>query len=405
MTTNFTKPLSGIRVLDFSSMMAGPYCGRWLADLGADVIKVEPPEGDYMRTRPPLRDGYSAYFGHLNCGKRSIVLDLKNPDALAVARRLVEQCDVLIENFRPGVMERLGLAYDMLGGRCTRLIYCSISGYGQAGPKAQDPAYAAIVHAASGFDDAWQSAQPSNERPPTCGIQIADVVAASFAAMAIQSALLVRAASGTGQKIDVSLAEGMLALMPIDIVNAQFPGDTRLTHYRPIAASDGYFVVVPLSQKNFVSLSKAMARDELVSDIRFSSPSSRIANWSALLAEIEAWAVTLSASECVARLTDAGVPASLYKSVVSNLTDPQLVSRRFFMEAQDAAGAFKVAGLPFSLNEEASHPAGPVWVPELGAHSYEILQELLGLGAAELELLASKGVFGARFDKLTQLTT
>src|SRR3546814_295037 len=144
--------LDGLRVLDFSAMIAGPYCTRWLADLGAEVIKVEPLDGDYIRTRDPIRDGSSAYFGHLNAGKRSIALDLKNPEAAAIARRLATISDVVVENYRPGVMQRLGLDFAALSTENPRLVYCAISGFGQSGPDAARPAFAQIVHAASGFE-------------------------------------------------------------------------------------------------------------------------------------------------------------------------------------------------------------------------------------------------------------
>ena len=146
---NATPPLEGVRVLDFSIMLAGPYCARLLADVGAEVIKIEPPEGDDMRLRTPLRDAHSAYFGQLNAGKRSLALDLKSADAIKLVHQLVKETDVLVENFRPGVMERLGLGYDALRAINPRLVYCSISGYGQSGSAAERAAYAMIVHAAS----------------------------------------------------------------------------------------------------------------------------------------------------------------------------------------------------------------------------------------------------------------
>jgi CoA:oxalate CoA-transferase len=147
-----TSAFSGLRVLDFTTTIAGPHCTRLLADLGAEVIKIESPDGDMMRTRPPLRDGASSYFGLLNAGKKSVVLDLKDARAVEAARRLAGGVDILVENYRPGVMRRLGLDYARLGGANPRLIYCSISGYGQTGPSADLPAYAPVVHATSGFD-------------------------------------------------------------------------------------------------------------------------------------------------------------------------------------------------------------------------------------------------------------
>jgi crotonobetainyl-CoA:carnitine CoA-transferase CaiB-like acyl-CoA transferase len=377
------QPLSGIRVLDFSSMMAGPYCSRWLADLGADVIKVEPPEGDYMRTTAPMRKGHSAYFAHLNCGKRSIVLNLKRASAVEIARQLAARCDVLLEGSRPGVMARLKLDYHALKSDCPSLVYCSVSGYGQEGPRSQSPGYAAIVHATSGFDSAWQSAQGEQAQPPTCGIQIADVVAASFAAMAIQSALLARYRTSRGQHIDLSLAEGMMALMPLDLVRAQFPGDSRRAMYRPVRAADGFVVVTPITQGNFVDLCLAIGREELRNDIRFATPIARSENWDALLSEVGAWAERRDSASCVAELARRGVPAANYRTVAEALADPQLHTRGFLGRARDAAGEIAVANLPFRLNS-APVRTGVAAVPGLGEHSRQVLADLLGLGGAEL---------------------
>ena len=185
---NLTKSFGGLRVLDFSTTIAGPHCTRMLADMGAEVIKVESAEGETMRTRPPVRDGFSAVFGQLNAGKKSLVLDLKSPEAVEVVRRLVASTDILVENFRPGVMRRLKLDYDGLRQINPQLIYCSISGYGQTGPSAELPAYAPVIHAASGYDMAHLSYQPGRTRPDYCGIYHADVVTGVYAFGAISAA-------------------------------------------------------------------------------------------------------------------------------------------------------------------------------------------------------------------------
>jgi len=173
---NLTKSFQGLRVLDFSTTIAGPHCARMLADMGAEVIKIESAEGETMRTRPPLRNNFSTVFGQLNVGKKSLVLDLKSPDAIEVIRRLVAGTDIVVENFRPGVMRRLKLDYGSLRELNPKLIYCSISGYGQTGPSAELPAYAPVIHAASGYDMAHLSYQPGRSRPDFCGIYHADVL-------------------------------------------------------------------------------------------------------------------------------------------------------------------------------------------------------------------------------------
>lgn len=189
--------LAGVQVLDFTIVMSGPMCTRMLADAGADVVKVEPPEGDVARQRGPLRGGISAYYGSLNCGKRSLVLDLSQAEGRRIARELAARCDVLVENFRPGVMQRLGLDYAALAAINPRLVYASISGYGQTGPRAALPAYAPVIHAASGCDLANAEYQRDSSRPPNNGIFIADVLGASYAFGAIQLALLERERSAT----------------------------------------------------------------------------------------------------------------------------------------------------------------------------------------------------------------
>lgn len=395
MNATCRQPLSGIRVLDFSSMMAGPYCGRWLADLGADVIKVEPPEGDYMRTTAPMRAGQSAYFAHLNCGKRSIVLNLKRAGSVTLARQLAARCDVLLEGSRPGTMARLGLDYDSLKEECPTLVYCSVSGYGQEGPRSGSPGYAAIVHATSGFDSAWQASQVTGAQPPTCGIQIADVVAASFAAMAIQSALLARLRTGCGQHIDLSLAEGMMALMPLELVRAQFPADSRRAMYRPVRTADGFVVITPITQGNFLDLCAAMSREELQNDSRFATPIARSANWDALLSEVGKWTAQRDSASCVIELAHHGVPAANYRTVAEALADPQVQSRGFLGRARDAAGETAVANLPFQLNG-APVRAGVANVPRLGEHTAQVLTDLLGVHGRELaEALESTGAVSA----------
>src|ERR1700734_1807172 len=207
-----TGSFQGLRVLDFSTTIAGPHCTRMLADMGAEVIKIEPAEGETMRTRPPVRGGFSSTFGQLNAGKKSLVLDLKSPDAVDAIRRLVAGADVVVENFRPGVMRRLKLDYDSLKDLNPKLIYCSISGYGQTGPSAELPAYAPVIHAASGYDMAHLSYQPGRDRPDYCVIYHADVLTGVYAFGAISAALYRRHDTERGQHIDVSMLESMLTL-------------------------------------------------------------------------------------------------------------------------------------------------------------------------------------------------
>ncbi|MGI9421956.1 MAG: CaiB/BaiF CoA transferase family protein, partial [Hyphomicrobiaceae bacterium] len=196
MDTDKPNAYAGYRVIDFSTTIAGPHCSRLLADLGAEVIKVEQPGGEMMRMRPPLRNGASGMYGQLNAGKKSVVLDLKSRSGVAAVRKLIATADILVENFRPGIMQRFGLDYATLAREQPSLIYCSISGYGQTGPSADQPAYAPVIHATSGFDLAHTAYQPDRERPDYCGIFIADVLAGTYAFGAIATALEQRHRTG-----------------------------------------------------------------------------------------------------------------------------------------------------------------------------------------------------------------
>jgi len=222
MPTN-NEILTGVRVLDFTTIVSGPYCTRLLADLGAEIIKVEPPEGDFIRVQPPLRGGRSAYFAHLNCGKKSLAVDLRQAGAVELMHELASRSDVIVENSRPGVMQRLGLDYPTLAKPNPRLVYCSISGFGQEGPWATRSADAPMLHAASGFDLVNLSYQNGLERPLNTGIYVGDVLGGTYALGAIQSALLARERTGRGDFIDLSMVDGILGMLAYEFQEAQFP--------------------------------------------------------------------------------------------------------------------------------------------------------------------------------------
>src|ERR1700709_813348 len=267
---NSTKAFRDLRVLDFSTTIAGPHCTRMLADMGAEVIKIEAADGETMRTRPPVRHRCSSVFGGLNVGKSSLVLDLKAAKAIEVVRRLVADADILVENFRPGVMRRLKLDYASLRELNPKLIYCSISGYGQTGPSAELPAYAPVIHAASGYDMAHLSYQPGRSRPDYCGIYHADVLTGVYAFGAISAALYQRQVSQAGQHIDVSMLESMLSLTLNEVQSSQFEvkQPTRPL-FGPVETADGYVMAAIASEKTFQSLVNAAGHPEWISDPRF----------------------------------------------------------------------------------------------------------------------------------------
>ena len=367
------RAFSGLKVLDFTTTIAGPHCTRMLADLGAEVIKIESGEGDMLRLRPPFRAGASSFFGQLNAGKKSLVLDLKSGEATAAITALAQQSDIIVENFRPGVMARLGFDYARVATLNRQLIYCSISGYGQTGPAADQPAYAPSIHAASGFDAANMSYQNGRTRPDYCGVYVADVVAGTYAFGAIGAALHQRAATGLGQHLDVSMLEATMSLTLVELQAAQFEMPPKLSRpmFGPLATADGFIMLAVASEKSFQGLAKAAGREDWISDRRFAGYMDRRSNWSVLMDECEVWSKSLTSDDCLAAFNRAGVPAAKYRTVREAMADPQIAHRQALTEVEDAGGKFLVLRSPFRMSASAAKP-GPR-VPSLGEHTAEIL--------------------------------
>ncbi|MDA9447211.1 MULTISPECIES: CaiB/BaiF CoA transferase family protein [Bradyrhizobium] len=370
-----TKTFAGLRVLDFSTTIAGPHCARMLADMGAEVIKIETDGGETMRTRPPLRKGCSTAFGQLNVGKKSVVLDLKSEDGKEAVRRLAATSDILVENFRPGVMHRLRLDYDRLRTVNPKLIYCSISGYGQTGPSAELPAYAPVIHAASGYDMAHLAYQPGRNRPDYCGIYHADVVTGTYGFGAIASALYQRTVTGLGQHIDVSMLESMLSLTLTELQSAQFavkPPPRPM--FGPTETASGYVMITVASEKTFQGLMGVIGHPEWISDPRFATYAARRENWAEVMDGVEAWSRQLTTDACLAALGAAGVPASAYRTVSEALADPQLAHRQALSEVRDEGGSFQVLNLPFRMSGADTTPAKTMAV--LGEHTDALREEI-----------------------------
>src|SRR5579871_2300889 len=353
-----------------------------LADMGAEVIKIEAADGETMRTRPPVRNGCSTAFGQLNVGKKSLVLDLKSDGAKEVVRRLAAQADIVVENFRPGVMRRLRLDYDSLAPSNQRLIYCSISGYGQTGPSAELPAYAPVIHAASGYEMAHLAYQPGRERPDYCGIYHADVFSGTYAFGAISAALYHRSITKLGQHIDVSMLESMLCLTLNEVQWSQFtvPPPPR-PMYGPIETADGYVMVAIASEKTFQGLVDLIGHPEWVSDPRFATYSDRRDNWGHLMDAVEVWSRTLTTEQCLVGLNKAGVPSSAYRTVAQALADPQLAHRKALAEVEDGGGTFKVMNPPFRMS--GAKVAAGKRAATLGEHTRALLKEAGLLEQAE----------------------
>jgi crotonobetainyl-CoA:carnitine CoA-transferase CaiB-like acyl-CoA transferase len=385
---NLTKSFAGLRVLDFSTTIAGPHCARMLADMGAEVIKIESAEGETMRTRPPVRDGCSTVFGQLNVGKKSLVLDLKSPDAIEILRRLVATADILVENFRPGVMRRLKLDYGSLRELNPGLIYCSISGYGQTGPSAELPAYAPVIHAASGYDMAHLSYQPGRSRPDYCGIYHADVLTGVYAFGAISAALYQRHGTKSGQHIDVSMLESMLSLTLNELQWSQFTvKQTQRPMFGPVETVDGYVMLAIASEKTFQSLINVIGHPEWMTDPRFAKYSDRRDNWADLMNGVETWSRTLTTEKCLIELNSHGVPCSAYRTVAEALNDPQITHRGALSEVEDGGGTFKVLNLPFRMSG-ANISAGKR-IATLGEHTVALLKQT-GLSDEEIAAFSGK---------------
>jgi crotonobetainyl-CoA:carnitine CoA-transferase CaiB-like acyl-CoA transferase len=385
-------PLAGIRVLDFSQIMAGPHCTRLLADAGAEVIKLEPLGGDQMRQRAPLREGRSTYYGQLNCGKRSVAVDLRKDDGRDIACAIAARSDVVVENFRPGAMARLGLDYDTLAKLKPDLVYCSISGFGQTGPAADRPAYAPMINAGSGHDLVHMRYQDNADKPPNSAIFVPDVLGGTYAFGAIQTALIHKFRTGRGQYIDVSLTEAAVGVLIHELQDAQFPSEKPRFAYGPSRAADGYVMVPPFTERNFHALTKTIGRPKIMEDPRFSSAAARAAHWKELMALVEAWTSQRTMAECEKILLEAGCPCSAYREISDALSDPQLAHRGFIAEAQDGAGSFRVAGSPYTFSEGTVRIGS--YVADLGADARDVLADVLGWDEERIDELVRAGVLG-----------
>lgn len=383
--TDMTRPLDGLRILDFSTTIAGPHCSRLLADMGAEVVKVESTEGDLMRSRPVQRDGFSTMFGQLNAGKKSIVLDLKKPEAVAAIKKLAATVDILVENYRPGVMKRLGLDYAELSKVNPRLIYCAISGYGQTGPGAGRPAYAPVIHASTGYDMAHLFYQQGRQRPDNCGIFVADYASGAYAMGAILAAVHQRHATGKGQMVDVSMFETLVGMLLGEVNRAQFDFEMpSRPMYGPIEASDGYVMLATASEKTFQDMATAAGRRDWLTDPRFEKYQDRRMNWGLLVDELEEWSKKMSVKDVVAALEKQGVPCSPYVTVTEALQDPQVEHRGSLCTIEDGGGTYKSPAPPFRFSGSPLQ-SGPK-VAALGEDTKAVLAQA-GLTPSEIEAL------------------
>ena len=367
--------LAGLRILELTQVMAGPFCGQVLADMGADVVKVEPPEGD--STRESL--GTAAFLA-VNRNKRSLALDLKTPEHQAVLHRLVAEADVLLENYRPGVAARLGADWETLCELNPRLIYASVSGFGQTGPYAQRPGYDLIAQGLSGVMSV--TGEPGGD-PVKCGIPISDLSAGLFCAVAILSAVVARERTGRGQRIDTSLFEAALALSIWETAELWGTGRTpqplgsahRLSApYQALRTRDGYITVGANNQRLWKRLCDAIGRPELAADARFATNDARMADREALEGELESALAARSTDDWVAVLSEAGVPCGPIHDYRQVFEDPHTQAREMEVRLDHPVeGRISALGIPVKLSETPGSVRRPA--PLLGQHTSEVLRE------------------------------
>jgi formyl-CoA transferase len=380
MVTQVPGALHGIRVLDLGQVMAGPFCAMQLADLGADVIKVEPPGGDSSRHMGTRVGTDSTGFAALNRGKRSIVLDLKTPEGLEAFRRLAARADVLIENFRPGVMQALRLDYPSLAAANPGLIYASISGYGQTGPDAARGGFDLIAQGVSGLMSV--TGEPGGP-PVKAGVPITDLGAGLFALTAILAALHHRHASGRGQFIDTSLIEAGLGLSVWESAE-YFAGGTPqpmgsahrfLAPYQAIRCSDGYITVGAGTDRLFDSLAQALEHEEWTANPDFATGESRVRNRAVLIAEIERETVTETRAYWQARLEERGIPCGPINTYAEAFADRQVQARNMVVTTgHPTLGSTRSPGSPIKMSATPADAGRRA--PRLGEHTEEVLREV-----------------------------
>lgn len=389
-------PLAGIRVVDLTRVMTGPYCSLMLADLGADVVKVEQPgKGDDTRAwGPPFIDGESVYFMSVNRNKRSIALDLKSDGGREVLWRLIDGADVLLENFSPGTIARLGFGHEAVRARRPGLVYASISGFGQSGPEHDRTAYDLIVQGMSGMMSI--TGQPGS-MPTRLGVPIADLGAGMFAAYAIAAALLRRERTGEGCYVDTSMLGGQVALLtyqagyffstgrpPAQLGNAH----PMIVPYDTFATADGHVNIAVGNDALWGRFCAAVGRPELVDDARFRDNRTRVANKAALYAEIVPTLAALPTAEVVRRLDEAAVPCGPIRDVGTVLGDAQVRSQHLVQEVtHSAVGPIVLTGAPYHFDGEPVAARTPP--PVLGEQTTEVLRELGYDEPAIAALLAS----------------
>ena len=390
--------LEGIRVLDFSRVLAGPYCSMLLADFGADVIKIESFTGDDTRQwGPPWQDGESAYYLSTNRNKRSLTLNLKHPDGVTIARELANKADIVIENFKVGGMAGFGLDYDLLSKTNPGLIYCSISGYGQTGPKRLQTGYDFVIQAEAGI---MSITGPVNGEPYKVGVAIVDVTAGLYASHAILAALHHRQATGQGQFIDVALFDSQLGWLVNVAQNYLVSGNPprrfgnahpNIVPYEIFQTADGYLALAVGNDRQYQSLCEAAQCIELWDDVRFKTNPERVANRELLIPFLQSVFISRTTSEWLALLGRLGIPSGPINDIPTALNDPQVGARQMVQDVKREDGqSVRMVGPVAKLSKTPAQIRSVP--PRLGEHSREILEQELNLTRDEIDRLVSEKV-------------
>jgi crotonobetainyl-CoA:carnitine CoA-transferase CaiB-like acyl-CoA transferase len=382
--------LAGLRVVELARILAGPWIGQTLADLGADVIKVEAPEGDETRRwGPPFVAGASgerldaAYFHCCNRGKRSIIADFKSDDDLEMVRRLIDRADVVIENFKTGSLAKFGLDYGTLRARNPRLVYCSVTGFGQDGPYASRPGYDAIIQAMSGIMDL--TGEASGE-PQKIGVAFADIFTGVYGVIGIQAALAARERTGQGQHIDMALLDSMVGVLANQALNYFVSGKAphrignahpNIVPYQTFAVADGHVMVAIGSDPQYAKFCGILGRPELATDPVYATNAQRVAHRAVLVPVLRDALATWMRDELLARLEAAGVPAGPINTIEDVFRDPQVIARGMRLEipAEGVVGG-AVPGLRSPLKLSASPLQVGLPAPRLGEHTRAVRREL-----------------------------
>ena len=401
------RPLDGIRVLDFTRVLSGPHATRMLCDLGADVIKVEPPEGDITRMTNPRVNGLATYFVQQNAGKRNISLDIRKPEAVDLLLRLASQCDVVIENFRPGVMDRMGLGYDAVAARNPRIIYASINGYGSTGPWSSRRAYAPVVGAETGITKAQGDARGGQYANDP--FSHADVYTSLEAASAVLAALFNRERTGRGDRIEVSMAETMLYVnehahdqlwdgdVDPDWIRSFEPG-----LYPVLTAANGEQVMIsghPAERGTFDRYMQAIGRRDLIDDPRFINVRSRMDHFEEILDELRAWAATMETPQRIeSAMAGYGLATGTLRSLREVCDTDWAKARGVVVEVSDrGSGTVRIPNSPWHF---ASADVGLRGEPRYrGEDNRAVLGDLLELNSAELDQLEENGTLSARLPR------